>query len=88
MLHRINSMRDDFAEKLTIKVIEVLKEERAIQGLSHEKLAAKARIHRTAISHLENGIRKPTFLVVIKLSRALGFDVSEIVKRAENRDEK
>lgn len=78
-------MRDDFAERLTGKVIEVLKEERARQGLSHEKLATKARIHRTAISHLEKGIRKPTFLMLIKLSRALGFDVSQIVKKAEKR---
>lgn len=78
-------MRETYSEQLIAEVIEVLKQERTQRKLSHEKLAEMAGIHRTAISHFENGIRKPSLYVFIKLAKALGLAPSEVLKQAEQR---
>ena len=64
-------------------VIEALKQERKKQGLSHEKLAQLAGIHRTAVSHIENYRRNPTFIVCLKLANALGLSLGNIIIKAE-----
>ena len=63
--------------------MKVLKEERQKQNISHENLAKKANIHRTAMSHIEGGIRKPGMLTCLKIARALGMELSELLNRAE-----
>lgn len=74
-----------YSEQLLKEVAELLKEERARQKLSHEVLAKQAGIHRTAISHIENGRRRPSLYVFVKLAKALQTDPSELLKRAESR---
>jgi transcriptional regulator with XRE-family HTH domain len=63
--------------------IEVLTQERKKQGISHEKLAALAGIHRTAISHIENKRRNPTLMICLKLANALGISFATIAAKAE-----
>ncbi len=63
----------------------VLIKRRKELGFSHEKLAKLAGLHRTAISHIENRRRNPTLLVCLKLSNALGYQLSELLKEAEKR---
>lgn len=72
------------AKELHECFVEVLIQERKKQGISHEKLAAIAGIHRTAISHIENRRRNPTLLVCMKLAHALDIRFSQIAVRAEN----
>lgn len=72
------------AYEILYNFIEILKKERLKQGISHEKLAALAGIHRTALSHIENKRRKPSLLICIKLANALGYQLSDLIKHAES----
>lgn len=53
------------------------------RNLTQEGLAQKAEIHSTWISHIESGRINPTFGNVVRLSKALGMKLSELVARAE-----
>lgn len=64
-------------------VVSQLKELRVEQGLSHDRLAALARVSRPAISHIESRRRKPTLLMALKLANALGTELSSILAKAE-----
>ena len=48
-----------------------LRIERKAQALSQERLALRARIHRTEVSLLERGNRDPRLSTIVRLSRAL-----------------
>ncbi|MBK67879.1 MAG: transcriptional regulator [Rickettsiales bacterium] len=52
-------------------IVKKVKEERLKQGLSHEKLAELAGVHRSTISLLESGKTSITLKNVIKISKAL-----------------
>ena len=49
------------------------------RGLSQEQLAAMARLHRTAISLIENAERSSTLETVEKLARALKVQPSDLM---------
>ena len=48
-----------------------LRIERKAQALSQERLALRAKIHRTEVSLLERGNRDPRLSTIVRLSRAL-----------------
>jgi transcriptional regulator with XRE-family HTH domain len=50
------------------------------KGLSQEEVAHLAHIHQTYLSGVETGKRNPSVLVVERISKALGVDISEIFK--------
>jgi len=50
------------------------------KGLSQEKFAFDAKIHRTYISDIERGARNPTITVVEKIANALGVSASDLLK--------
>lgn len=56
-----------------------LRQLREAKGLSQEKFAFDAGIHRTYVSDLERGARNPTITVVEKLARALGVTASDLL---------
>ena len=64
-------------------IIQQLKAMRISQGISHDKLAVLAGISRPAVSLIENGKRKPTLLIALKLSHALNTELSTIIDNAE-----
>lgn len=49
------------------------------KGLSQEKFAFEAQIHRTYISDIERGARNPTIAIVQKLAAALGVTASDLL---------
>jgi transcriptional regulator with XRE-family HTH domain len=55
---------------------------RESQHKTIEDLAADADIHWTYLSGIENGKRNPSWVVVSKLSVALGVDLGEITRIA------
>lgn len=55
---------DQFAKNLRAR--------RQQKGLSQERLAFRARMHRTEVSLLERGEREPRLTTLLKLGRALG----------------
>ncbi len=51
---------------------------RAVRGFSQDQLSEKADLDRTYLSGIERGVRNPGIKAVLKLSRALRADVSEL----------
>lgn len=61
---------------------------RTEQELSIEALAGAADIHTTYLSGIERGQRNPTWRVVGSLAEALGVEISELARRAEQLGQK
>ena len=56
--------------------VRALREER---GMSQEKLAEKAKVHRTYVGSLERGERNVALINIVRLAHALDVDPSELV---------
>ena len=52
-------------------------------GLSQEELADRAGIHRTYVSQIERGLKSPTIVMLLKLSKALETTPSKIMRQLE-----
>lgn len=48
-------------------------------GLSQEKLAEKAHLHRTYMGSLERAQKIPSLLTIVKLAKALNVEISELI---------
>lgn len=55
--------------------VRVLREE---QGISQEKLAERAGLHRTYIGMVERFERNPSLICIYKIANGLGIDVKEL----------
>lgn len=62
------------------KIEAALKERRKAQGLSQEDVARVVGTSKSNISSIENGRRDYYFSTFLKVCKALGVDVDEIVK--------
>ena len=78
-------MKEKVSEKIQDQIIDMLINERKRVGLSHEKLANLAGLHRTAISHIENKKRNPTLISCLKISYALKISFGDVIKQAESK---
>jgi transcriptional regulator with XRE-family HTH domain len=67
--------------KAQAKVAHNLRKWRVKRAISQENLAVDAFIDRTYVSRLERGLENPTVLILDKLARALGMDVSDLLLR-------
>jgi transcriptional regulator with XRE-family HTH domain len=70
-------MQSDRESRIVIETVKYLKARRLEIGMSHELLASKAGISRPAVSHIENGKRRPSLVVALKISHALGIELSK-----------
>ncbi|WP_281989321.1 helix-turn-helix transcriptional regulator [Aquimarina aggregata] len=70
-------------ELFVTEVVKRLSEERKRQGLSYERLAEKAGVHRTTISFIERGKQNPTLSLCKKLADSLDIKLSEIIAECE-----
>jgi transcriptional regulator with XRE-family HTH domain len=61
-----------------------IKTERSVLGISQEKLAERAGLHRTYVSDVERGARNPSIASIEKLAQALKLSVSALFERASN----
>jgi transcriptional regulator with XRE-family HTH domain len=56
-----------------------LREERGRAGISQEKLAEKANLHRNTVGIIERGQQIPTLDVICKLAHALGMKPYQLI---------
>ncbi len=73
------------ATRLSAAFAEVIREQRAKQGLSQEDLVHDADLHRTYVGLIERGLRNPTIEVGHALALALDTTLSDLIRRAEKR---
>jgi DNA-binding XRE family transcriptional regulator len=74
-------MRNLQSEQIVSKLLDELERLRGEQGLSHEKLANLAGIHRSTVSLLENKKRIPTILTCLRLCKALGVRLDDLLRK-------
>ena len=55
-----------------------VRELRHAKGLSQEKLAEEAGIHRTYLGGIELGLRNPSLRNIARIARALGTKVADL----------
>ena len=60
-----------------------LRKARKDAGLSQEKLASKAGVHRTYVSLLERNLKSPTVDVLLRLCKAMGVSAAGVIARVE-----
>lgn len=60
-----------------------LKVVREAAGMSQERLAFEAGVHRTYISLLERDKKSPTLNVLLRICKALNISAAELVARVE-----
>ncbi len=60
-----------------------LRQARNRAGLSQEKLAFKAELHRTYVSLLERDKKSPTVTTLFRLCKALGIKPSKLLAKIE-----
>ena len=63
-------------QKLATKIRKL----RSQKGWSQEELADRAGLHRTYISHLENGKRQISVETLCKIAAGFGISSSELIK--------
>jgi transcriptional regulator with XRE-family HTH domain len=51
--------------------------------ISQEELAERAGIHRTYVSQIERGLKSPTIVMLLKLSKALDTTPSKVMRLFE-----
>lgn len=71
-------------KSLRIRFAENMKRERVRQGLSQEKLAELAGLHRTYVSQVERGVTSISLDNVEKLAVALGLDEESLLETQTN----
>jgi transcriptional regulator with XRE-family HTH domain len=54
---------------------------RLLRGLSQEKLAELAGIHRTYLGGIELGLRNPSLRNIARIARALGVPPNELLQQ-------
>ncbi|MBX9681191.1 MAG: helix-turn-helix domain-containing protein [Gemmataceae bacterium] len=62
---------------------EVLRKRRLAAELSQEQLADRSGLHRTTMSLLERGLRVPSLLVLLQLSKGLETTAASLVQDFE-----
>jgi transcriptional regulator with XRE-family HTH domain len=70
-------------DRLLIGLGRAIRELREERGVSQERLALDSGIHRNYWGGIERGERQPSFVVVVRISAALGVSVSDLVAEAE-----
>lgn len=66
---------------------DVLREVRAVRGLTQEELAFEAGVDRTFVGLLETSKRQPSLSVVFALARALRMDPADLVRQVAKRSD-
>ena len=56
-----------------------MKSYREAKGISQEKLAEYANLHRTFIGSIERAEKTPSIVTVVKIAKALNINISDLI---------
>lgn len=76
-------MKDLKSEHMTEAVVDRFTALRKEQGLSHDVVAERTGLNRSTISLIESKKRSPTLKSCLKISHALGYELSDLLKEAQ-----
>ena len=76
-------MRDKAAERAVSRLIDEFIKLRKEQSLSHETIAQKTGLNRSAISLIESKKRTPTILTCLKIAKALDVSLASLIRKIE-----
>ncbi|MCE9519237.1 MAG: helix-turn-helix domain-containing protein [Verrucomicrobia bacterium] len=71
------------SEGFVAHVVQIIVRERRRQGMSHERLAKTAGVHRSTVSRTESGAMSPTLRVLHAMATALHLRLSDVTTEAE-----
>ena len=77
------SMRDKLSEEIVELVVSQIADARKKKGLSHERVAELSGLNRSTISLIESSKRQPTLLSCIRICRALGIKLSDLLAKSQ-----
>ena len=70
-------------QSVSSNVARLLRQERERQGISMTSLAEKAGLSQQMVSYVERELRNPTLDTLLRITDALGVELSTLIKRAE-----
>jgi transcriptional regulator with XRE-family HTH domain len=62
---------------------DAIKKAREAKGLSQKEVALSCKMDQAHYSRIENGKTDPSFSIVVRIAKALGMDVSELLRADE-----
>ena len=63
--------------ELCERIVRLLREERARQGMSKYAVEQRAGISQQMVGYVERGLRKPSLETALKIADALGLDLAD-----------
>ena len=79
ILYRIPSMNDKGIKEILCRFADKVKKYREEEGISQEKLAELANLHRTYIGSIERAEKIPSLITIVKIARALKVSNSQLI---------
>jgi len=71
------------AQKLSDKIVAVLRQERIKKGISQYKMAKDIGMSKSSILYIENLTQHPSLYTVLLIANYLNVDISQIIKNAQ-----
>ena len=71
------------AQKLSDKIVAVLRQERIKKGISQYKMAKDIGMSKSSILYIENLTQHPSLHTVLLIANYLNVDISQIIKNAQ-----
>ena len=75
---------DKQRQAIIANVAKALREARVRQGLSMSVVAERAGLSQQMVSYVERQMRMPTIDTLLRISAALGIDLSDVVRNAHD----
>ena len=61
-------------------IVILLGQKRKKKGMTLTRLAEKSGVSKTHINDIENNVKSPSLLVMVKLAKALNVDINELYR--------
>ncbi len=71
------------AQKLSDKIVAILRQERIKKGISQYKMAKDIGMSKSSILYIENLTQHPSLYTVLLIANYLNVDISQIIKNAQ-----